>query len=222
MTADFRELRVNMVDTQIRTTDVTDLAVLDAFLAVPREEFVPAERRELAYIDEDQVLAQTEQGTRYLMEPSPAARLVQLALISKQDVVLDIGCGTGYLAAVMSRLASSVIAVESNPDFVAQATEKLQRLGCDNVVVVSAELTAGYAKEAPYDVILIEGAVDFVPQTLLAQLKDGGRLVAIEGQGNMGVAHIYMKEDGVVSRRGVFNAAVKLLPGFNHVAEFVF
>lgn len=222
MTADFRELRVNMVDTQIRTTDVTDLAVLDAFLAVPREEFVPAHRRELAYIDEDQLLAETAEGARYLMEPSPAARLVQLALVKKQDVVLDIGCGTGYLAAVLSQLASSVIALESNPDFVAAASDKLQALGCDNVVVVSGELTAGYAKEAPFDVIIIEGAVDFVPETLQAQLRDGGRLVAIEGQGNMGVAHVYVKEDGIVSRRGVFNAAVKPLPGFRHAAEFVF
>lgn len=222
MTADFRELRVNMVDTQIRTTDVTDLAVLDAFLAVPREEFVPAQHRELAYIDEDQLLADTAEGARYLMEPSPAARLVQLASVKKQDVVLDVGCGTGYLAAVLSQMASSVIALESNPDFVAAATEKLQALGCDNVVVVSGELTAGYAKEAPFDVILIEGAVDFVPEALQAQLKDGGRLVAIEGQGNMGVAHIYVKDDGIISRRGVFNAAVKLLPGFRRTAEFVF
>ena len=222
MTADFRELRVNMVDTQIRTTDVTDLAVLDAFLAVPREEFVPAHRRELAYIDEDQLLAETAEGARYLMEPSPAARLVQLALVKKQDVILDIGCGTGYLAAVLSQLASSVIALESNPDFVAVASDKLQALGCDNVVVVSGELTAGYAKEAPFDVIIIEGAVDFVPEALQAQLRDGGRLVAIEGQGNMGVAHVYVKEDGIVSRRGVFNAAVKPLPGFRHAAEFVF
>ncbi|WP_439271230.1 protein-L-isoaspartate O-methyltransferase family protein [Pseudochrobactrum sp. HB0163] len=222
MTADFRELRVNMVDTQIRTTDVTDLAVLDAFLAVPREEFVPASRRELAYIDEDQLLTQTAEGARYMMEPSPAARLVQLALVKKQDVVLHVGCGTGYLSAVLSQLASSVIALESDAELNAQASEKLQNLGYDNVVVVSGDLAAGYPKEAPYDVILLEGAVDFVPQALQEQLKDGGRLVAVEGQGNIGVAHIYVKEDGIISRRGVFNAAVKPLPGFRRKAEFVF
>lgn len=224
MIADFRELRVNMVDTQIRTRDVTDISVIDSFLAVPREEFVPEERRELAYIDEDLLLveAMPDQVARYLMQSSPSAKLIQLANIQPQDVVLDVGCATGYTSAVLSALAGSVIALESEAILAEQATLKLQSLGCDNVVVVSGPLTHGYASEAPYDVIMIEGAVDFVPQALQDQLKNGGRLVAVLGSGNTGLARLFVKEDNIVSSRGVFNIAVKPLPGFKMEAEFVF
>lgn len=224
MTADFRELRVNMVDTQIRTRDVTDISVIDSFLAVPREEFVPEDRRELAYIDEDLLLveAMPDQVARFLMQPSPAAKLIQLANIQPQDVVLDVGCATGYTTAVLSALAGSVIALESESTLAEQATHKLQNLGCDNVVVVTGPLTQGYASEAPYDVIIIEGAVDFVPQALQDQLKNGGRLVAVLGRGNTGLARLFVKEDNIVSSRGVFNTAVKPLPGFQKEAEFIF
>ncbi|MEL4374064.1 protein-L-isoaspartate O-methyltransferase family protein [Brucella cytisi] len=222
MAADFQDLRTKMVDNQIRTTDVTDLAVIDAFLTVPREAFVPAARQVLAYIDEDQLLESEGKQPRYLMEPSPFAKLVQLARIKNTDVVLDVGCGTGYSAAILSQLAGSVIGLESDSLLLAAATARLAEFGYDNVVIVSGELQTGYPSEAPYDVIVIEGAVDFVPDALLSQLKDGGRLVAVEGRGNAGVARIYVKENGVASGRGVFNTAVRLLPGFERVAQFEF
>lgn len=222
MAADFQDLRTKMVDNQIRTRDVTDLGVIDAFLTVPREAFVPANRQALAYIDEDQLLDSEGSAPRYIMEPSAFAKLVQLALINKSDVVLDIGCGTGYSSAILSQLAGSVIGLESDSALSAVATARLQELSYDNVVIVSGDLHVGYASEAPYDVILIEGAVDFIPEAFFDQLKEGGRLVAVEGRGNAGTARIYVKEDGVASGRGVFNAAVKPLPGFERIEQFEF
>lgn len=222
MAADFQDLRTKMVDNQIRTTDVTDLAVIDAFLTVPREAFVPSARKAVAYIDEDILLEGEGKAPRYLMEPSPFAKLVQLARIGKKDVVLDIGCGTGYSSAVLSHLAGSVIGLESDSVLSAEATTRLTELGYDNVVIVSGDMPAGYPSEAPYDVIMIEGAVDFVPETLFQQLKDGGRLIAVEGRGNASVARFYIKENGVASGRMAFNTAIRFLPGFERVAQFEF
>lgn len=220
--ADFQELRTKMVDNQIRTRDITDLRVLEAFLSVPREVFVPANRQALAYIDEAILLNSESIEPRYLLDPSTFAKLVQLAEITKNDLVLDIGCGMGYSSAILSELADSVIGLESDSNLSAAASSTLPQHGYDNVVVVTGELPAGYVAEAPFDVIMLEGSVDFVPEGLFDQLKEGGRLIAVEGEGLAGVARIYVKEDGVVSGRSVFNAAVKPLPGFEKAEEFVF
>ncbi len=215
---DYKAARTKMVDNQIRTTDVTSREVLDAFLTVPREEFVPAAARPLAYIDND---VQVAPG-RYLMEPSPLAKLVQLAEIAPGDVVLEVGCATGYASAVLSKLGSSVVALESDAELAATATETLARLGYDNVAVVTGDLEAGYAPEAPYDVIFVHGAVEILPEALFSQLRDGGRLVAVEGYGNASQARLYIKEGGRVAERNVFNTAVRPLPGFRKAKEFVF
>ena len=224
MDTDFSEQRVKMVDGQVRTTDVTDLGVLDAMLAVPRETFVGANRRNLAYIDEHIEIAAPAAGqpARYLMQPSPFAKLVQLAEIHPGDFVLDVGCGTGYSSAVLSRLASSVIALESDPALAQAATSTLSSLGCDNVAVVQGKLHEGYASEAPYDVIFVGGSVEEIPQTLFDQLKEGGRLVAVEGQGNAGVARLFLKTTGIVAGRRAFNAAIRPLPGFERIRAFEF
>jgi protein-L-isoaspartate(D-aspartate) O-methyltransferase len=218
MMSDFAGLRTKMVDGQVRTTDVTSLPLLDALLSVPREEFVPAARRNLAYIDEDLEIA----PGRYLMEPSPFARLVQLAEIQPGDFVLDVGAGTGYSAAVLSRLAGSVVALEQDPALAARAQAALSSLGYDTVAVVEGSLADGYPAQAPYDVILLEGAVETIPQALFSQLKDGGRLLAVEGHGNSGVVRVYVKHGSSVSARRAFNAAVKPLPGFNNLPTFEF
>lgn len=215
---DFNQLRMRMVDSQVRTTDVTSLPLIDALLAIPREVFVPAARRELAYIDEDIEIAHG----RFLMEPSPFARLVQLADIRAGDFVLDVGAGTGYSSAVISRLAGAVVALEENGALAVKAQETLSGLGCDTVAVVEGELARGYPAEAPYDVIVIEGAVQRVPEPLFDQLKEGGRLVVVEGYGNAGVARLYVRGGGVVSGRRAFNAAVKPLPGFHTEPAFEF
>jgi protein-L-isoaspartate(D-aspartate) O-methyltransferase len=217
----FEAARIKMVDNQIRTTDVTSHSVLSAFLSVPREEFVPAKMRELAYIDTDIELVGGPQP-RYLMEPSPLAKLLQLAEISNSDLVLEIGCGTGYTSALLSLLAGSVVALESDEALAATATETLARLGYDNIAVVSGDLTKGYAAEAPYDVIFINGAVEMIPAELFEQLRDGGRLVVVEGFGNASRAKLYVRESGMTSERADFNTAVKPLPGFRRDRSFVF
>lgn len=218
MTVDFQELRVKMVDGQVRTTDVTDAALLAAMLEIPREAFVPADRQALAYVDEDLAIG----AGRFLMRASPFAKLVQLADIRDGDLVLDVGCGTGYSTAVLARLAGFVVALESDAAHAAEAGRALAANGSDNVSVVEGALPAGHPAQAPYDVIVIEGAVDEVSPQLLAQLKDGGRLVAVVGAGNSGRATIWIKEAGLTSSRSAFNAAVPPLDAFRREPAFVF
>jgi len=219
----FEAARIKMVDNQIRTTDVTSHSVLSAFLSVPREEFVPAAMKPLAYIDTDiELPASGASGRRYLMEPSPLAKLLQLATISKSDKVLEIGCCTGYASAILSALAGSVVALESDATLAAEASETLARLDYSNVSVITGDLEKGHPAAAPYDVIFVDGAVETVPDSLLAQLSDGGRLVAVVGSGNASRAKLILHENGVTSERLAFNTAVKPLPGFRLAREFVF
>jgi protein-L-isoaspartate(D-aspartate) O-methyltransferase len=219
MTVDFQQLRVKMVDGQVRTTDVTDTAILAAMLTVPRELFVPDQRRELAYIDEDIEVQSAGEGreARFLMEPSPFAKLLQLAEVRKSDKVLDIACGTGYSAAVLLQIAGSVVALESDAGLAAKTRELVS-----GVEVIEGDLAKGHAAGSPYDVIFINGAVDEVPAALFDQLADGGRLVAVVGVGNAARATLYLKEDGLVSGRSVFNASIKPLSAFDRAPAFVF
>lgn len=215
---DYEAARIKMVDNQVRTTDVTSHSVLRAFMTVPREAFVPEKSKVLAYIDEDIEVA----PGRYVMEASPLAKLLQLAAVTKDDVVLEVGCGTGYATALLSQIASAVVAVESDAGLATKATETLASLGCDNVVVVTGDMEAGYAAEAPYDLIFINGSVEEVSQALFGQLRDGGRLVTVVGYGNASTARVYRKENGVISEATFFNTSVKPLPGFRKAKEFVF
>jgi len=222
MDADFAERRVKMVDGQIRTVDVTSAPLLQAMLTVPRELFVSPDLRDLAYIDEDVRIAGGPGSARYLMEPSPLARLIQLAEVGAQDNVLDVGCGTGYSAAILSSLARSVVALESDSALAETARSVLAQLDCRNVEVVTGPLREGHAASAPYDAILIGGSVEEVPESLFEQLAEGGRLVAVEGSGNAGIARLYLKTAGIVTGRRTFNAAIKPLPGFERMHAFEF
>jgi protein-L-isoaspartate(D-aspartate) O-methyltransferase len=221
MGQNFDELRQAMVDSQVRTTDVTDLRLLEALLSVPREAFVPEQRKPFAYIDDDIEISSLDMDVRrYVMEPSPFARLAQLAGVKPSDLVLDIGCGTGYSSAVFSKLGSAVIALESDEELASRATDILIENGFDNVAVVTGPFRQGYASEGPYDVIFVGGAVDEVPAAIFDQLKDGGRLVVVEGHGLSGFATLYLKDGNTVSGRKAFNLSVKELPGFQKEPEF--
>lgn len=218
-----QSLRQNMVDCQIRTTDVTNIDVLDAFLSVPREAFVPDHKAELAYMDENiEITDKSADFPRYIVSPSPLAKLVQLCSVKPGDVVLNVGTGTGYGAAILARLASSVIALECDSALAEKARAALSGLGVDNAVIVEGLLEAGWSGEAPYDVILVNGSVDAVPNAIFEQLREGGRLVVVIGQGNAADAMVYTKAGGTISGREVFNASVPPLPGFAKVPEFEF
>lgn len=221
---DFAKTREIMVDRQIRTADVTDHRVLSAFAEVRRELFVPAGLRQIAYSDGDLPLLPGRDGDsgRYVIGPAALARLVQLAEIDAGNIVLDVGCATGFGAAVLARLADAVVALESNEELAAAARETLLELGIGNAAVVTGRLEAGYPAEGPYDAIIVEGAVEAVPEALFEQLKDGGRLVAVIGPGPAGMATLYRRSGTDVSGRPAFNIALPALPGFARPKTFVF
>ena len=221
---DFAQARTAMVESQVRPNDVTDRRLLAALTEIPRERFVPAARRAIAYIDEDILLkpADGERLARYLMEPMPFARLVQLADIKPTDLVLDIGCGTGYSSAVLSRLADSIVALECDEELAAAANETLPELEIGNVAVVTGALNKGYAEEGPYDVIVLNGAVSGVPDALFGQLKEGGRLVAIVAEERRNQAWLFLCHGGRTTGRPAFGASAKPLPGFAREEGFVF
>jgi len=218
---DYAAARTIMVDTQIRTEGVTDYRIIRAMGEVPRERFVPASARPFAYTDAD-ILVKEDGHHRRLMRPATLARLIQAADIAPADFVLVVGCATGYSAAVIASLATAVIALESDERLASEASETLMNLGIGNVAVVTGRLEQGYASEGPYDIIFIDGAVEDVPEPLLAQLKEGGRLVAVVGYNRAAPATVFTKSDDDIGGRPVFDAFVPALPGFAKPKAFVF
>jgi len=225
--ADFARARRTMVDGQVRTADVTDLRIIAALLEVPREAYVPADRLAMAYLDVDVPVGRgsregARDGGRALLKPMVFAKLIQAAGIGETDHVLDLGCLTGYSAAVLARLAGSVVALEEDVALARSAGEALAHTGAMNLSVVSGPLRGGWATGAPYDVIIVEGAAEVVPDSLLSQLKEGGRLVCVVGRAPMGKAMIYRMAGGHATAQPLFDAAAPLLPGFVKPAAFVF
>ncbi len=216
--------RLHMVDSQLRTNKVIDEAVLDAFLAVPRERFVPPALRGIAYLDDDLPLG----SGRMLMEPMVMARLLQLATIGRGDKVLEIGCANGYATALLARMAGKVTALESDSRLAAQARSLLAELGCAAAQVVEGKLAEGWRPNAPYDAILFNGAIDAIPPAIADQLAEGGRLVAVVRPENnpvgagVGTAVLMTRAEGALSSRQVFDASVHMLPGFERTPSFVF
>jgi len=207
-----------MVDGQIRTADVTNLDLIGAMLAVPRERFVPAALAEQAYRDGDVAIA----AQRVLLRPMVLAKLLQAVRVTSTDRVLDVGCGTGYSAAILARLAASVIALEQDDGLARQARDTLGAIGAGNVSVAIGPLTAGWPAAAPYDLIVLNGATEVVPETLGGQLEPDGRLACIFGRGPTGRAMIYRQIEGQLVGRPAFDAAAPLLPGFVAPPAFVF
>lgn len=213
--------RLNMVESQVLTSDVTDNRILRAMREVPRERFVPPELAALAYMDEAIPLTATGTGRRWLLAPRVEAKLLQLADIGEDDHVLDVGAATGYAAALLARVARSVVALESEEALAADARRNLADLGAGNVSVVSGRLDLGWPNKAPYDAIVIEGSVGLEPEDLFDQLKDGGRLVAIVNGNGIGKATIWRRFGRSMDSRVAFDATAPELKEFAKVPVFV-
>jgi len=219
----FSTARQKMVDGQVRTSDVTDSRILDAMLALPREDFVPDAKRALAYLDLDLDVADGGAVKRYLVKPVLTAKSLQAAEVKDSDNVLVVGAATGYAAALAARLASKVIAVESDPALCVKGRDIIARLGLDGSVTYrTAEAAAGDPAGAPYDVILLNGATEVMPQTLCDQLKEGGRLLGVFAITRPSRATIVTHTHGDFGHRTLFDAAAPILPGLERVPAFVF
>jgi protein-L-isoaspartate(D-aspartate) O-methyltransferase len=217
---DFKQQRIAMVDSQVRPSDVTDRRIVRAMLEVPREEFAPEGVRAIAYMDA--ALPVTARGPgrqgRYLLPPRTLAKLLQVAEINPDALVLDVGCASGYSTAVLARLAKAVVALEVDSALARQAESAL--LGILNAIVLRGPLAAGAPAHAPFDVVLLNGSVPEAPAHLLAQLKEHGRLVAVLAEGSFGGAHVWRRAGKGFDAVRVFDASAEPLPGFARQAEF--
>ena len=226
--SDFALQRLAMVESQIRPNEVTDRRVIAAMRALPRELFVPPHLRGLAYIDEAIEVFPSIDGAlaRFLLPPMVLARLVQLASVQPQDSVLDIGCATGYSTAVLAGLGQSVIGLEPEPELAEAAKNVVRELGIANAEIVTGALPEGHRADSPYDVILLNGSVPEVPTSLLAQLKEDGRLVTVIARAannpSQGKAYLYVKVRGEGSGAPHFDAGARPLPGFTPEPAFTF
>ena len=213
---DFAARRTAMVDTQVRPADVTRFPIIDAFLRVPRERFVPDALAEAAYADENLPLG----PGRVLLAPRTQAKMIEALAPRRSDLVLDVGCAAGYSSALLARLSEAVIALEEEPALAVEAQAAFAELGVDNAVVVEGPLAEGAPRHGPYDAIAVQGGVEEMPQALGDQLKEGGRIAALFWEGTLGVVRLGAKHDGAVTWRYAFNASAPVLPGFHKARVF--
>jgi protein-L-isoaspartate(D-aspartate) O-methyltransferase len=214
--SDYSTRRVTMVDTQERPSDVTKFPIIAAMLSVLRENFVPDARREAAYVGANIPLA----DRRVVLEARSLAKLLDFLDIQPGERVMDLGAGLGYGAAIMAALGADVVAVEEGA-LATTARQRLDAAGCQAVMVVTARLDKGAPAEGPYDAIILQGAVEAMPEAILSQLKEGGRIGAIFMEGALGVVRIGHKKDGAIAWRYAFNATAPVLPGFEARRTFV-
>lgn len=213
---DYALRRQMMVDTQVRPSDVTKFPIIDAMLSVPREKFVPDAAREAAYAGEHVPLT----AGRVVMDPRVLAKMLDALEFTGDELVLDIGGGLGYSSALMSRMAQAVVLLEEDGSLADEAQAQLSEIGADNVVVQKGDLAAGDTEHGPYDVIILQGGVENLPDAIAAQLKDGGRIACLFMDGALGSVRIGRKNDGQISWRFSFNAGAPVLPGFARAEEF--
>lgn len=213
---DFAARRRIMVDTQVRPSDVTRFPIIEAMLTVPREIFVPDNQREAAYAGENLPLS----GARVMLEPRTLSKMLNVLNITGDDLVLDIGCGYGYSAAVISHLAEAVVAVEPDEAMAAEAPALLAEVGADNVIVHTADLHEGAGEHGPYDVIIVQGGIEELPAAIADQLKEGGRIACLFMEGRLGIVRVGLKSGGSIAWRFDFNAAAPVLPGFEKKRAF--
>ncbi|KJZ17884.1 protein-L-isoaspartate O-methyltransferase family protein [Loktanella sp. S4079] len=213
---DYAPRRTMMVDTQVRPSDVTKFPIIDAMLSVPREQFVPDNLREAAYVGENLDIG----DDRVLLEPRTLGKMLDALDIQPNHVALDIGCGLGYSTAILANLCDFVVAVEDTEQRAEEAQALLSGQGVDNAAVMTGPLADGSEKSGPYDIIMIEGGVQSVPEALLGQLREGGRIACVFAEGNLGVVRVGHKLDGSIHWRFAFNASAPLLAGFENTAEF--
>jgi protein-L-isoaspartate(D-aspartate) O-methyltransferase len=218
--SDFSTARRNMVDCQVRPSDVTDIRIIDAMLAVPREAFVPEPQRAMAYLDLDLEVSAAPKG--FLIKPAVLAKMLQAAEITDTDNVLVVGCATGYSAAVVAKLAAQVTATEGDPDLAAKARNVLAQAGCANVTVRAAAAAEGEPADAPYDVIVLDGATEITPDRVYRQLKHGGRLVGVFATTQPPRAAIVTRSHDEFGHRALFDATAPVLRGLERVPAFVF
>jgi protein-L-isoaspartate(D-aspartate) O-methyltransferase len=224
---DFARQREAMVESQLCPNAVTDEGVLSAMRVLPRELFVPPALRGLAYMDEALEVFPARDGApaRFLLAPLVLARLVQLAMVELQDKILDVGCATGYATAMLARLGRAVTGLEPEPELAEAARQNLRALGIANAEIVEGDLNAGHPQGAPYDVILLNGSLPAPPETLLSQLREGGRLVVVLTRApnmSQGKAYFFVKVRGEANGVPRFDAAAKPLPGFAPEPCFTF
>jgi protein-L-isoaspartate(D-aspartate) O-methyltransferase len=215
---DYAARRTVMVDTQVRPSDVTKFPIIDAMLDVPREAFVPRALREAAYMGENIDLG----GGRVILEPRTLAKVLDSLDIQSNELVLDVGSALGYSAAVIARMAEAVVAVEEDADIAEEAQGLLSENGADNVIMHHGPLAQGAPEHGPYDVVVVQGAVEKLPQSLIDQIKEGGRIACLFMEGALGAVRIGYKIDGAMSWRYAFNAGAPVLPGFERDAAFEF
>lgn len=215
---DFAAAREAMVDCQVRPSDVTRYPIIEAMLAIPREEYLPESQRPVAYLGEHMPLA----PGRVLLDPRVFAKMLDAINVTSSDLVLDIGCGRGYSSAVLARMSEAVIALEEVPELAEQAEEILSAQSVDNVIVESGPLAEGVPGQGPYDAIIIEGGVEVLPDAITDQLKIGGRIVAIFLEGRGGQARLGIKMDHGIAWRRIFDASAPKLSGFETAKAFVF
>lgn len=217
--ADFSQARVTMVDTQVRPSDVTRLPVIEAMLSIPRDAFVPASLKPVAYAGQHIPLG----GDRVLMDPRTLAKMIDAVAPGPGDLVLDLGCGLGYATAILAAMAQAVVGIESDADRAAEAQAILAELGVDNAAVIAAPLDTGAPGQGPYDALLVSGgAVEELPAAIVAQLREGARAVALFMEGNLGVVRTGQVHGGRIAWRDAFNASAPLLAEFTRPRGFVF